>query len=129
MRTVSNLSDLNLLKIGEIVLFEKSLKEARKDAFLIVENEIFYGKDHSLISEQLGNLNLKDLRKARFFENDFNENVKFAAGHVLKDMAVLDLITIFNYSVSDAVNLLWREGFNGIFLQSVKNKKILEKVW
>ena len=129
MRTVSNISKLDSVKIGEIFLFTGSFHEFRNNAFLLVDGQIHYGDEHSQIAKILEKPELMNLRKANISEENDDELTKFAAGHILDKFAILDLRTIFEMSIPDAINILWEAGFKGIFLQSVKNKNVLERIW
>lgn len=125
---INNKSD----KSNLFLIIESSFKRDRDSAFVILEDSYYEMNkaDHRDIIEEISEDNYFQLRELRQGRIDKEElEIKFVAGHIIDSQAIIDLMTMINYQISDVIEILMDNFYNRIFIQNIDNKNLLKEIY
>ena len=132
MKRIS-LKELAKTKSDESNLFliiNSSFKRDRDLAFIILEDNYYeMNEDHRDIIKEISKDNYFQLREFRRGINTEESDLRFVAGHLIGNQAIIDLRTVMNYQISDVIEILLSNSYKRIFLQDFDNKNLLKEVF
>ena len=117
-------------KSSLFLIIDSSFKRDRDSAFIILEDNYYeMNEDHRDIIKEISKDNYFQLREFRQGINTEETNLKFVAGHIIGNQAIIDLRTVMNYQISDVIEILLSNSYERIFLQDFDNKNLLKEVF
>ena len=129
--TLKELSKSKPDKSSLFLIINSSFKRDRDSAFIILEDNYYemVNADHKDIIEEISEDNYYQLREFRQGIDLEETDLRFVAGHILNNQAIIDSRTIMNYQISDIMEILLDNNFNRIFIQDIDNKNLLKEIY
>ena len=117
-------------KSNLFLIIESSYKRDRDSAFIVLEDTYheMAKADHRDIIEEISEDNYYQLREFRHGIDLEETGLKFVAGHIIGNQAIIDSRTIMNYGISDLIEILLDNNFERIFIQNVDNKNLIKEI-
>ena len=117
-------------KSSLFLIIDSSFKRDRDSAFIILEDNYYeMNEDHRDIIKEISKDNYFQLREFRQGINTEESDLRFVAGHIIGNQAIIDLRTVMNYQISDVIEILLSNSYERIFLQDFDNKNLLKEVF
>lgn len=118
-------------KSNLFLIIDSSFKRDRDSAFIILE-DIYHEMvkaDHKDIIEEISEDNYFQLREFRQGIDLEETDLRFVAGHIIDNQAIIDSRTVINYQISDLIEILLDNNYDRIFIQDYDNKNLLKEIY
>ena len=129
--SLKELIKIRLDKSNLFLIIDSSFKRDRDSAFIILE-DIYHEMvkaDHKDIIEEISEDNYFQLREFRQGIDLGETDLRFVAGHIIDNQAIIDSRTVINYQISDLIEILLDNNYDRIFIQDYDNKNLLKEIY
>lgn len=118
-------------KSNLFLIIESSYKRDRDSAFIVLEDSYheMAKVDHRDIIGEISEDNYYQLREFRQGIDIEETGLRFVAGHIIDNQAIIDSRTIINYRISDLIEILLDNDYRRIFIQDVNNKNLIKEIY